>query len=60
MLYAYYIELSSAADYGQMPRFLTGLHSWFKTASKATAPTICYLAPGSWLLAVGGIVDGSA
>jgi hypothetical protein len=37
------IELSSAADYAQRVRFLTGLHLRLKTASKATAPTICYL-----------------
>jgi hypothetical protein len=39
------IELSSAADHDQKSRFLTGLHSRFKTDPKATAPTICYVSP---------------
>ena len=37
------IELSSAADYAQSPRFPTGRHSQSQPASKATAPTICYV-----------------
>jgi hypothetical protein len=39
------IELSSAADHAQSPRFLTGLRPRFDTAPKATAPTICYVQP---------------
>jgi hypothetical protein len=36
------IELSSAADYNQKPKFLTGQYSLQQPALKATAPTICY------------------
>ena len=38
---AHNIELSSAADHAHKPRFLTDRRLPFKTASKATAPTIC-------------------
>ena len=37
------IELSSAADQDQHSRVLTGQSSQFRTTSKATAPTICYV-----------------
>jgi len=37
------IELSSAADHDPQSRCLTGLNEQFQAASKATAPTICYL-----------------
>jgi hypothetical protein len=39
------IELSSAADHAQRPKFLTGQDSQLQAASKATAPTICYVQP---------------